>query len=134
MLTNWRSNLMLSRLSFKSDDNFMNIVVSKDIYKPVKYIVLDKSKLNKKSVLEWAKENFQEYGFDFDCYSSLLWSNDDNVPEEVIVSRINSAIPNFASIKLISPALAHGLDDLNLNFNDSSDYASYNDDNIDLHF
>jgi hypothetical protein len=134
MLTNWRSNLLFSKLAFRSDDSVITNLVLPDIYKPAEYIVLDGNKLKGKSTLQWAKENFGQYGFDFDRYSMLLWPDDDSVPASVVVKKINSVIPKFASIRNISPALAHGLDETaSLNFDDSyedTDLPSNNDINI----
>jgi len=120
MLSNWRSSLLFSKLAFRSDDNMIATLAIADVYKPAEYIVLDGDKLKGKSTLQWAKAHFGEYGFDFDRYSMLLWSDDDSIPASVVVSKINSVIPKFASIRYISPALAHGLDETaSLSFDDS---------------
>ena len=107
MATNWRSSLVLSKLSFQGSITD----TSHDIYKPVEYIALDGSKLKTSSTLQWVKENFGSIGFDFDPHTLLLWSMDDTIPQQEVVSRINTISPKFASIKLVSPALAHGLDE-----------------------
>lgn len=111
MLNNFRSNFLFSRLAFRSDDNLIATLVAQDVYKPIEYIVLDPRRLRGKSTLNWAKNNFGDFGFDFDKYSMLLWPDDDAVPASDVVRRINTAVPKFASVKMISPALAHGLDE-----------------------
>ena len=111
-------------------------LVIADVYKPAEYIVLDGNKLKGQSTLQWAKENFGTYGFDFDRYSMLLWSDDDAVPSSTVASRINSVIPKFASIRRISPALAHGLDEVaSLSFDDSVEGIELSDNSdINIYF
>lgn len=122
MLNNWRSTLLFSKLAFRQDDSSIAASLAVDnVYRPVEYIVLDPSKLRKQNTLAWAKDHFAEFGFDFDKYSMLLWPDDDAVPATVVVTAINASIPHFASVKMISPALAHGLDDVApLSFDDGS--------------
>jgi hypothetical protein len=124
MLNNWRSSLLFSKLAFHQDDNCIAAALAVpmgDIHHPWEYIVLDPIRLRGMNTTAWVKDNFAEFGFDFDKYSMLLWPDDDAVPASVVVKRINTAIPRFASIKLISPALAHGLDDIGpLSFDDGS--------------
>jgi len=112
MLNNWRSSLLFSKLAFRQDDNLIAMLVAKDVYKPIEYIVLDASRLRGKSTLNWAKDHFGEFGFDFDKYSVLLWPDNDATTASDVVQRINDVVPKFASIKMISPALAHGLDEV----------------------
>ena len=120
MLNNWRSSLSFSKLAFQQDDNLIATLIAKDVYKPVEYIVLDASRLRGQSTLTWVKSHFGEFGFDFDKYSMLLWPDNDAVSASEVVQHINAAIPKFASVKLISPALAHGLDEVAaLTFDDS---------------
>ena len=119
MLNNWRSTLCFSKLAFRQDDNMIATLLERDVYKPVEYIVLDADRLRGKSTLTWAKNNFGDFGFDFDKYSVLLWPDNDAIPASDVVQRINNVIPKFASIKMISPALAHGLDEVSsLTFDD----------------
>jgi len=134
-LKNWRSSLLFSKLAFREDDNMIALIVAKDIYKPIEYISLDGNALRGESTLQWAKENFAEFGFDFDKYSMLLWPMNDDIPTRDIVSRINTAFPKLASVKLISPALAHGLDEVaTLNFDDHATDGSTDNSNIHLSF
>lgn len=119
MLNNWRSSLLFSKLAFRQDDSLIATLVAKDVYKPVEYIVLDANKLRGKSTLNWVKDHFGEFGVDFDKYSVLLWPDNDSTLASDVVQRINSVIPKFASIRMISPALAHGLDEVaSLTFDD----------------
>jgi hypothetical protein len=137
MLSNWRSSLMFSKLAFRQDDNLIAILAAKDVYKQVEYIVLDAGRLHGQSTLTWAKNHFGEFGFDFDKYSMLLWPDNDAVVASTIVQQINNVVPKFASIKMIPPALAHGLDEVAaLTFDDGSfeiDDPSTNPD-INLYF
>ena len=131
-MKNWRSSLLFSKLAFRADDNLLALVVAKDIYKPIDYIELDSNSLHGESIFQWAKDHFAEFGFDFDKYSMLLWPMNDDLPAQVIVSRINDAFPKLASIKVVSPALAHGLDEVStLNFDDN--VIDNSTDNSDIH-
>ena len=109
MLTNWRTSLLFSKLSFVSHNEK---VTEHDIYSPAEYIVFDTNKLKTNSVLQWAKDNFEAFGFDFDRHSMVAWPIDDTVNPQLVVDDINKHIPRFASIRCIPPVLAHGLDDI----------------------
>jgi len=91
---------------------------------------MDGNALRGESKLEWAKNNFGEFGFDFDKFSMLLWPMNDAVSAKEIASRINASFPKLASIKVVSPALAHGLDEISaLSFdNQATDDLSDNSD------
>ena len=104
-LKNWRSSLLFSKLSFCEDDNILSLVVAGDIYKPIDYVALDSSVLRNESILEWAKEHFADFGFDFDKYSMLLWPMNDDIPAVEIATRINAVFPKLASVKKISQPL-----------------------------
>lgn len=138
MLNNWRSTLLFSKLAFRQDDNLIALLTVKDLYKPIEYVVLDPSRLKGESVLHWMKSNFGELGFDFDKYSMLSWPVDDNTPAVDLVTSINTLVPRFASTRLISPALAHGLDEISsLSFEDNAsniDEEDANNSDIHLHF
>ena len=134
-LKNWRSSLLFSQLSFCEDDNILSLVVAGDIYKPIDYVALDSSVLRNESILEWAKEHFADFGFDFDKYSMLLWPMNDDIPAVEIATRINAVFPKLASVKKISPALAHGLDEVSiLTFDDQVMDDSIDNSNINFSF
>ena len=134
MLRNWRSSLLFSKLAFQ-DDNLLALSVVQDVYKPIEYIALNGNALRGESTLHWAQENFGEFGFDFDSYSGFLWPMSDDVPAKTIVSRINAAFPKLASIKIVSPAMAHGLDEIaTLSFEERVINDSIENSNINLSF
>jgi hypothetical protein len=126
---------MLNKLSFQQDDALISLVVDKNVYKPIEYIALDGERIHGRKMLTWAKDHFASYGFDFDPYSMLLWPMSDDVPASVVASRINAAYPNLATIKVVSPALAHGLDEVaSLSFDDRYDDDQFDQPDINLSF
>ena len=106
---NWRTSLMFSRLSFSS---VTDLEAKGDIYQPIEYVALNSSVLPQGiTVFAWAKEHFNTLDFDYDQHSMLLWPLSDEKSASTLAEEINNSFPNLASVKLLSPALAHGLDE-----------------------
>ena len=107
---------MTNSLSFENNWRRLLIMTkeaSENAYSDAEYISLDESKLPMK-VSKFCKAHWNEFGFDYDTYSYLLWSvNGDNDIKQ-LQARLNEKFPKCATIVKKTPMDAHGLE-----FNDN---------------
>ena len=103
--TNWRRILLLQKSA------------SIDADVPVQYIKLDEARLPCK-LGRFCSDNWEDYGFDYDTYSFLLWSLDDSRSAKDVVSALNKKYPKCASVIIKTPAEAHGLEFTDLTFDE----------------
>jgi len=94
---NWRRELLLTK-SASADD--MEEICD--------YILLNEDKLPKK-VRAFCEENWNEYGFDYDTTTFMLWPANDGITAQVLHTKLNTVFPGCAKIVKKSISDAHNL-------------------------
>jgi hypothetical protein len=79
-----------------------------DIYTPAEYIAINASKIPT-VISEFCGSKWNEYDFDFDTYSYLLWHVDDSQDIHKLAAKLNEDFPGCAKVVVKTAAEAHGL-------------------------
>ncbi len=93
---NWRRMLAFGRYA------------SHDVDTVVKYVALDVNKIPMR-ISKFCSDKWNEYGFDFDTYSYLLWPVDDEQDIHKLAEILNNDFPGCARVVEKTIAEAHGL-------------------------
>lgn len=93
---NWRRLFLITKES------------SHDIDTPVAYVSLNPKKLPTK-IAKFCEQNWEQFEFDYDPFSMLLWPLRDDVSARQLADSLNSKYPGCANIVMASPSEAHGI-------------------------
>ncbi|MCK9428674.1 MAG: hypothetical protein M0R17_01515 [Candidatus Omnitrophica bacterium] len=99
--TNWRRTLILTHQG--------------DLETPVEYISLESSAIptnpKKFCSLQW-----EDFRFDYDKRSLLLWPLNDTESTKKLANRLNDKYPGSAKVLILPPAEAHSIESNGLEF------------------
>jgi hypothetical protein len=93
---NWRRVLILTKES------------SMDVDVPVAYVSLNEKKLPNR-LRAFCEKYWEQFEFDYDIYSYLLWPLHDKVSAESLAQQLNTKFAKCAKVVLMPPVLAHDL-------------------------